>query len=359
MNSKGVSEKAIEYIETCIDSEISLESISNIMNYSKFHFHRLFLSEMGLSVMTYIRMRKILQSTHFLRTRDSNITTIAMDFGFNNVDTFIRNFKSYYGITPSQYRTIMRRSNVLPRKEVTYKMENLYKCIKNCSQDEKKKAIYMLERMVRLSKVAHEKGLLSLEKEVNNDDLLFMKKALELLLKGTEYSELEKILLNYMLTSDLSDYDLMLRILIMKGVLLLHKGAYPWDLRIELSSYFGEDFIDILEENGHYQGAIDQFLDSEVRQINDNKVTKALDQMNQRTLQRVFRECDIIIIGIVLMGQDKDHKEMVINSLALGQKKILLEVVASLNDINGKHIIDANHEIIRVIQALRLSKDIN
>lgn len=358
MNSKGVSEKVIEYIETCIDFEISLESISNIMNYSKFHFHRLFLSEMGLSVISYIRRRKIIHSSHILRTSDSNITTIAMALGFNNVDTFIRNFKAYYGITPSQYRTIMRRSNVLPTEEVTYKMENLYKSIKNCSQDQKKKAIYMLERMVGLSKVAHEKGLLSLEKEIKHDDLPFMKKALELLLKGTEYNELEKILLNYMLTSDLNDYDLMLRMLMMKGVLLLHKGAYPWDVRIELSSYFGEDFIEILEDNDQYLEGLDQFLGSEVRQIKDNKVTQALDQMNARTLQRVFRECDIIIIGISLMGQDKVHKEMVFNSLALGQKKILLEVVESLNDINIKHIIDANNEIIQVIQALRLSKDI-
>ena len=359
MNSRDVSEKAIEYVEACIGDEMSLDSISNRMNYSKFHFHRLFLNEMGLSVITYIRMRKLCHSSHLLKTRDLSVTNIALDLGFNSVDTFIRNFKSYYGITPSQYRSIMRKLSDFPKKEVSYKMENLYKSIKNCSQEEKKKAIYILERMVGLSKVAHEKGLLSLEKEIKHDDLPFMKKALELLLKGTEYSELEKILLNYMLTSDLSDYDLMLRILIMKGVLLLHKGAYPWDLRIELSSYLGEDFIEILEENGHYLGALEDFLGSEVRQINDNKVTKAIDQMNGRTLQRVFRECDIIIIGISLMAQDKEHKELVINSLALGQKKILLEVIQSLDDINGKHIIDANHEIIRVIQELRLSKDIN
>lgn len=358
MNSKNISQKAIEYIEFRKSEEIDLDTISKEMNYSKFHFHRLFLSEMGISVIEYIRRRRIASSTNALKMTEMSITEIAMEYGFNSVDTFIRNFKNYYGITPKNYRTLMLNIKEQKLERCEYRMKEAYKSIKNCTEKEKIEAISILDRILELSKIAHQKGLLSLEQELRIDDSVFLKKSIELLLKGTEYNELEKLLYNYIVVSDLNNHELLIRVLILEGVLLLHKGKYPWDIRNELSSYFGEDFIDIIDDKYDYSEELNTFISSRVSKLDDNRLAKEIVKMNKRSLQRVFRECDIMITSISLMSMDKSVKETVINSLPRGEIRVLSEVVNTLSDISSKHILEAHNEIMRVIQNLRLSNDI-
>lgn len=358
MHVKRVSEEAIEHIEECLEEQINLEEVSKYMNYSKFHFHRLFLHEMGLSVTDYIRKRRIVYGAHKLLLTKVSVTDIGLQTGFNNVDTFIRNFRDYFGVSPQQFRERKAKEKKLLTQEGDVMMRHEQIVLKACRREEKQKAVLIIDKMVNLSVIAHKGGLLSLEREVKHDESPFLRKGVELLLKGTEYVRLEGILCNLINYSYLNDDEKLNRLIMLKGILLLHEGAFPWDMRIELSSYLGEEFIDELDEAHDKTDKLDGLLEKAYKVVDNSKLLKELSNMNERTLQRVFRECDSIIIALVLMGLEADMRDVVINSLPKVRKNILADVVVSLDAVSVNTIIDANNAILEAIQALRMSNDI-
>ncbi len=94
-----------DYIERNIENNFTLEELSKISGFSKYHFHRIFSSTMNETINRYINRQKLEKSASFLiHTPNKSITEIAYDFGFGDSAIFSRSFKSYYGISPSNYR---------------------------------------------------------------------------------------------------------------------------------------------------------------------------------------------------------------------------------------------------------------
>jgi AraC-like DNA-binding protein len=361
MNFYNISKRTIEYIEPRLCYNLHVDSIANSVNYSKYHFHRLFLAEMGISVTEYVRRRRLIRSAFCLIFSDKTISSIAYDFGFNNLDTYIRCFKKYYGITPSEYRTLRVKTTKICKKE-NNTMKNIEYSISNCSMEDKQNALIYLDKIIELSKTAHKNGLLALENAVKKEEA-YLFKAIELLLDGTEPQELREMLSTYITTSKLEPLELLERVIYLEGILLIQEGAYPWDVRKKLSSYFGESFIDIL--NNHFQ-AKDNFLknlqDYLCEPESTHSETKLLDNelknIDKRSMQRLLRECDIITLTIAFKGASYPLKKLFIESLPKGRQNICSEILELISEPSMAHIIDSQNEIIKIAKALRVSKDI-
>lgn len=94
-----------DYIESNIDSSLSIEELANVAGFSKFHFHRIFKGIVDERLSRYVNRLKLERATNLLTYRlDMTITDIAYHFGFTDSAVFSRTFKSYYGVSPSQYR---------------------------------------------------------------------------------------------------------------------------------------------------------------------------------------------------------------------------------------------------------------
>ncbi|WP_221630242.1 AraC family transcriptional regulator [Chryseobacterium lactis] len=61
--------KTIQYIDTHLDEDLSLEKIAEISAYSPFHFHRIFRLITGETLQNYIIRKKIEKSAFFLAMR--------------------------------------------------------------------------------------------------------------------------------------------------------------------------------------------------------------------------------------------------------------------------------------------------
>ncbi|MGE7825566.1 AraC family transcriptional regulator [Paenibacillus sp. NPDC093718] len=59
MDHNEVIEHALIHIESNLDQPLSLESVANSFNMSKYYFHRLFSAMMGCSLNNYIRSRRL------------------------------------------------------------------------------------------------------------------------------------------------------------------------------------------------------------------------------------------------------------------------------------------------------------
>lgn len=94
-------EKAINYIEKNLDSEISYEEAAKIACCSTYYFKRMFSYVAGISLSEYIRKRRMTQAAFDLQSSEGKVLDIAMKYGYSSPTAFNRAFQSVHGISPS------------------------------------------------------------------------------------------------------------------------------------------------------------------------------------------------------------------------------------------------------------------
>ncbi|MCE4049106.1 MULTISPECIES: AraC family transcriptional regulator [Bacillaceae] len=118
--------QSVEFIETNIHEPLSLSILAKEAGFSKYHFHRIFQKEIGVSASEYIRYRRLANAAHMLLYTDEKIIDIAFYYHFESQESFTRSFKKYYQIPPGQYRKLMSKLT-LQREEITMKDSQLLK----------------------------------------------------------------------------------------------------------------------------------------------------------------------------------------------------------------------------------------
>ncbi|HJV65677.1 MAG TPA: AraC family transcriptional regulator [Geomonas sp.] len=98
-------ERVFEYIERHLDEPLSVEQLSQVACFSKFHFHRQFSQYAGIGVFAYIRLLRLrLASYRLVFRKQERITDIALAAGFESPEAFSRAFRQAFGQSPSQFR---------------------------------------------------------------------------------------------------------------------------------------------------------------------------------------------------------------------------------------------------------------
>ena len=98
--------RVIDYIETNLDKELTLETLAQVANFSRFHFHRIFGAMMGETLNHFIqRLRIEKAATMLLNNPKKSITEIAFDCGFSGSAALSRVFKETYNMSPSTWRS--------------------------------------------------------------------------------------------------------------------------------------------------------------------------------------------------------------------------------------------------------------
>ena len=95
--------KSIEYIENIAYKKNQIE-IAKYCCVSSYHFNKIFKIYVGISVSKYINRIRVLKSMPLLKDMNKKIIEVAFEVGFNSPEIFIRNFKKFVNMTPSQFR---------------------------------------------------------------------------------------------------------------------------------------------------------------------------------------------------------------------------------------------------------------
>jgi AraC family transcriptional regulator len=105
--------KSIDYIKAHLDSELSLEKLADVSNFSKYHFHRIFKSVTGFTLNNFIKKARIERALFFLMNNPAkSMNEISMDCGFSSISTFSRTFKEVNKMTPSEWKTSYQNSKI-------------------------------------------------------------------------------------------------------------------------------------------------------------------------------------------------------------------------------------------------------
>ncbi len=99
----------MDYIETHLDENLTLEQLANIACFSRFHFHRIFQSLTGERLAVYIQRIRLEKAAALLHSNPGcSITDIALMCGFASSASFANAFKRHFGYSASQYKNKKR-----------------------------------------------------------------------------------------------------------------------------------------------------------------------------------------------------------------------------------------------------------
>ena len=96
--------RVIHYIENRLDKKISLREAAAYAGVHEAYLSARFKKETGFSFSYFITMRKIQESSYFVRHTDYAISQIAYLYGFSSQSYYITSFKKVMGMTPIEYR---------------------------------------------------------------------------------------------------------------------------------------------------------------------------------------------------------------------------------------------------------------
>ncbi|HEI8505945.1 TPA: helix-turn-helix domain-containing protein [Serratia marcescens] len=135
-------------------SDLTVEKLSVISGYSKWHLQRLFKKHVGICIGTYVRYRRLSKSAIMLRLSKVKILDVAISYGFNSQQCYTRAFKNFFGKNPREFR----KGNVwdFSRHMPPYDVKGFYYYVsstQNCS------SFFRKYRSLGYRKICHSNGV--------------------------------------------------------------------------------------------------------------------------------------------------------------------------------------------------------
>lgn len=96
------------HIQANLDSDLTLESLSQRVGLSAPHFQRVFKALVGESPKQYVLRLRLERAAFRLLVHDETVLEIALHGGFGSHETFTRAFHRRFGLTPNSYRAHTR-----------------------------------------------------------------------------------------------------------------------------------------------------------------------------------------------------------------------------------------------------------
>ena len=98
------AQKALWYIESHLAGALTLDEIASVAGVSRFHMVRAFAAATGLSVMRYVRARRLSEAARALAGGAPDILSLALDADYGSHEAFTRAFRDHFGVTPEAVR---------------------------------------------------------------------------------------------------------------------------------------------------------------------------------------------------------------------------------------------------------------
>ena len=104
MNWLESTEEAINYIESHLRDDLSIEDVASHVHMSSGYFQKAFSMLCGFTVGEYIRNRRLAEAGMELLSSNKKIIDIALMYGYDSHDSFTKAFSRFHGVTPSAAR---------------------------------------------------------------------------------------------------------------------------------------------------------------------------------------------------------------------------------------------------------------
>ncbi len=94
----------LQYIDTQLAKDLSIETLANVVHLSPRHLMRRFRAATGIGIAAHVQRVRLNEARYLLETTSLGLGTIARDCGFARRETFHRSFVGVFGVSPSRHR---------------------------------------------------------------------------------------------------------------------------------------------------------------------------------------------------------------------------------------------------------------
>ena len=100
--------RVLDYIEQHLEEEVTVAGLANLAHLSEFHFTRMFTTTVGIPPHRYVSRRRLENAMAMLAAGRLPLSEIAHRSGFSSQASFNRAFRRVTGMTPGEYRRLIR-----------------------------------------------------------------------------------------------------------------------------------------------------------------------------------------------------------------------------------------------------------
>lgn len=102
--------KALDVVESHIsDAEFNVEALGREVGLSRGHLYKKLMSITGHGPQDFIRTIRLKKGKYLLEQGQYSVSEVASMVGYNSLKTFTENFKTVYGMTPTDYLHVIKK----------------------------------------------------------------------------------------------------------------------------------------------------------------------------------------------------------------------------------------------------------
>jgi AraC-type DNA-binding domain-containing proteins len=99
-----IIEDVIFWIESDLSRPMSASVVAERAGYTRWHLQKIFKDNTGMTLIHYIRLRRMTLAAQLLKMTTLSVTDIYMRVGYNDGSTFCRVFYRRFGLSPRALR---------------------------------------------------------------------------------------------------------------------------------------------------------------------------------------------------------------------------------------------------------------
>ena len=92
------------YIDQYYQTPITPQSLSERFFVNSSYLSRVFKEKVGINICSYINQTRIEHAKRLLKSADYPIHVVALNVGYTDANYFVKVFRKYVGMTPTEYR---------------------------------------------------------------------------------------------------------------------------------------------------------------------------------------------------------------------------------------------------------------
>jgi hypothetical protein len=202
---------------------------------------------------------------------------------------------------------------------------------------DKETCLPVIERMAELATLARSRGLMELENEAEREENVFLKEALRLIISEDDPDETKEWLQILIWSDNHSGYELLSRLIMLKGALMIAAGSNPRLIKDVLISMLGRKFAPCCMQT---QTEIEEESKTQKREEFFKKIKEPYDEYTPRgPWDWAFQKADREVLKAAL--SNIDNKEMAILGVWLDSE----DFVMLLKNLDESRLSDIYEEM--------------
>jgi AraC family transcriptional regulator len=115
MDSLKALNDALTYIEENLENDLDMAEAARIARCSEFHFKKMFSYLAGITLLEYVRRRRLTMAGFELKNQPVKVIDVAVKYGYHSPDSFAKAFYQLHGMNPSEVHKTGKSLKSYPR----------------------------------------------------------------------------------------------------------------------------------------------------------------------------------------------------------------------------------------------------